>query len=270
MSTHVLPARRSVGPLLHTGRNVTPYALPGPIERPGPELDTVAMEHGLDHLLSVLEERRQAAGEHRRHTCGAPSDTAVPPRTHKRRPVTTGAVLGFLESPAVPPDVAVLVTGLGPTWSVDTQGKGRCHALHFTASNSVCKQPSEEKCACNQVVNVGTDDGLRSELDRLKIVVNHRRLRIGHKSPAGKYMYDLDEARQACAEQDATLASYHQLHTAWMDGLQKCACGWLSDGTRQYPMQTDRGQGCGGRAGIITCEHNSSNAWCYRGLSVCD
>ncbi|CAH1274697.1 HAPLN3 [Branchiostoma lanceolatum] len=211
--------------------------------------------------------------------------------------------------------------------------------VFLCSAQSVCKPPPEEKCACNQVVNVGTDDGLKSELDRLKTVVeqlsqktaNWSEARVSTleeqlaqeqtiraemevtinriqetldahlqdtttqqgelaeklktdlctatpklgelfhvQSPAGEYKYDLDEARQACAEQNASLASYHQLLAAWQDGLEKCACGWLSDGTRQYPMQTDRGQGCGGRAGIITCEHNSSNAWCYRGLSVCD
>ncbi|CAH1274698.1 HAPLN3 [Branchiostoma lanceolatum] len=151
--------------------------------------------------------------------------------------------------------------------------------VFLCSAQSVCKPPPEEKCACNQVVNVGTDDGLKSELDRLKTVVEQLSQKTANwsegelfhvQSPAGEYKYDLDEARQACAEQNASLASYHQLLAAWQDGLEKCACGWLSDGTRQYPMQTDRGQGCGGRAGIITCEHNSSNAWCYRGLSVCD
>ncbi|XP_078585877.1 hyaluronan and proteoglycan link protein 2-like [Branchiostoma floridae x Branchiostoma japonicum] len=87
------------------------------------------------------------------------------------------------------------------------------------------------------------------------------------QSPAGRYKYDLDEARHACAEQGASLASYHHLYEAWQDGLEYCACGWLSDGTARYPMQTAR-TGCGSRIGIITCSHTSSNAWCFRQLNI--
>ncbi|KAI8477853.1 Hyaluronan and proteoglycan link protein 3 [Branchiostoma belcheri] len=56
-------------------------------------------------------------------------------------------------------------------------------------------------------------------------------------SPKGRYRYSLDEARQACAEKKAVLATYDQLHEAWQGGLQRCDCGWLADGTAYYPMQ---------------------------------
>ncbi|XP_019641526.1 PREDICTED: hyaluronan and proteoglycan link protein 3-like [Branchiostoma belcheri] len=89
------------------------------------------------------------------------------------------------------------------------------------------------------------------------------------RSPAGRYKYDLDEARHACAEQGATLASYHQLYEAWQDGLDYCACGWLSDGTARYPTQISR-RGCGG-VGINDCEWLTQyDAWCFRALSFCD
>ncbi|XP_019641524.1 PREDICTED: hyaluronan and proteoglycan link protein 3-like, partial [Branchiostoma belcheri] len=89
------------------------------------------------------------------------------------------------------------------------------------------------------------------------------------KSPAGDYKYDLDEARHACAEQDATLASYDQLYQAWKDGLGYCLCGWLSDETARYPTQIPS-PGCG-VVGINDCGWLTQyNAWCFRALSFCD
>ncbi|CAH1252021.1 HAPLN3 [Branchiostoma lanceolatum] len=88
------------------------------------------------------------------------------------------------------------------------------------------------------------------------------------ESPAGSYKYDLDEAKHACEQEGATLASYHQLYEAWQDGLQRCACAWLSDGTARYPMQKTH-EGCG-KSGINKCGWQSSwNAWCFRPLSIC-
>ncbi|XP_066270011.1 collagen alpha-1(XXIII) chain-like [Branchiostoma lanceolatum] len=95
--------------------------------------------------------------------------------------------------------------------------------------------------------------------------------RIFHqRSPAGTYKYDLDEAKHACAEKGATLASYHQLYEAWQDGLDLCACGWLTDGTARYPTQRAR-QGCGS-VQVNNCgtQLSAADAWCFRTLSICD
>ncbi|XP_035662679.1 hyaluronan and proteoglycan link protein 1-like [Branchiostoma floridae] len=86
-------------------------------------------------------------------------------------------------------------------------------------------------------------------------------------SPEGRYRYDLDEAQQACAENGAVLASYDQLHEAWQAGLERCDCGWLSDGNAYYPMW-ERKKDCGNSRGIIKCLWKSTrNAWCFR--SIC-
>ncbi|XP_019617857.1 PREDICTED: hyaluronan and proteoglycan link protein 4-like [Branchiostoma belcheri] len=208
--------------------------------------------------------------------------------------------------------------------------------VFLCSGQSVCKPPPEEKCSCNQVVNVGPDEGLKFELDRLKIVVDQLSQKIANwsedrvstleeqlaqertiraelegrvnglqeelahvqntsaqqnglsgklkndlcsatpklgrlfqvRSPAGDYKYDLDEARHACAEQDATLASYDQLYQAWKDGLGYCLCGWLSDETARYPTQIPS-PGCG-VVGINDCGWLTQyNAWCFRALSFC-
>eukprot|EP00058_Branchiostoma_floridae_P027320 XP_002612811.1 hypothetical protein BRAFLDRAFT_82167 [Branchiostoma floridae] len=87
------------------------------------------------------------------------------------------------------------------------------------------------------------------------------------QSPAGTYKYTLDEARQACAEKGATLASYNQLNDAWKDGLDYCACGWLSDGTARYPTQRAR-EGCG-EAKINLCDWRSTwDAWSFTTLGM--
>ncbi|XP_035663351.1 aggrecan core protein-like [Branchiostoma floridae] len=84
---------------------------------------------------------------------------------------------------------------------------------------------------------------LRDQLDKLttltadlcKATPNQGKL-FHLTSPEGRYRYDWDEAQQACAEKGAVLASYDQLHEAWQAGLERCDCGWLSDGNAYYPM----------------------------------
>ncbi|XP_035660271.1 aggrecan core protein-like [Branchiostoma floridae] len=203
--------------------------------------------------------------------------------------------------------------------------------VFLCSGQSVYRPPAGERCApCNQVLGVGTDEGLKSELDHMKIVVKQLSRKIADwlkdrvstleeqlaqernrvnsiqeglahvqnattqnsklagklktdlcsvtpklgrlfhlQSPAGGYKYDLDEARHACAEQGASLASYHQLEEAWQDGLERCSCGWLSDGTARYPTQTSS-PACGNRVGINRCGWSTQwNAWCFRRLPVC-
>lgn len=65
-------------------------------------------------------------------------------------------------------------------------------------------------------------------------------------SSRGRYQLNFNEAKQACEEQGATLATFDQLYAAWEDeGLDWCNAGWLADGTAQYPVSTPR-EACGG------------------------
>ncbi|XP_016048127.1 hyaluronan and proteoglycan link protein 4 [Erinaceus europaeus] len=66
-----------------------------------------------------------------------------------------------------------------------------------------------------------------------------------YRPRGGRYRLTLAEARRACAEQDAVLASAEQLQAAWQDGLDWCAAGWLRDGSVRYPVGLPRGP-CGG------------------------
>ncbi|XP_037309985.2 hyaluronan and proteoglycan link protein 2 isoform X1 [Pungitius pungitius] len=66
-----------------------------------------------------------------------------------------------------------------------------------------------------------------------------------YQSRSGRYRLTFHEAEEACAQQDATLASYGQLYRAWTEGLDWCNAGWLHDGTVHYPIVQPR-PACGG------------------------
>ncbi|KAM3939374.1 hyaluronan and proteoglycan link protein 4 [Leptodactylus fuscus] len=60
----------------------------------------------------------------------------------------------------------------------------------------------------------------------------------------GRYKMNFHDAEKACKLQDGILASYDQLHEAWLDGLDWCNAGWLQDGSVQYPIAKPREE-CG-------------------------
>nr|XP_033809852.1 hyaluronan and proteoglycan link protein 4 [Geotrypetes seraphini]XP_033809853.1 hyaluronan and proteoglycan link protein 4 [Geotrypetes seraphini] len=60
----------------------------------------------------------------------------------------------------------------------------------------------------------------------------------------GRYSLNFHEAEKACKEQDGILASYEQLHEAWLQGMDWCNAGWLEDGSVQYPIAKPREE-CG-------------------------
>ncbi|XP_057196596.1 hyaluronan and proteoglycan link protein 2 isoform X2 [Triplophysa rosa] len=66
-----------------------------------------------------------------------------------------------------------------------------------------------------------------------------------YQSQRGRYRFTFFNAQEACAEQDATLATHKQLYRAWTEGLDWCNAGWLNDGTVHYPILHPR-PACGG------------------------
>ncbi|KAG7335995.1 hypothetical protein KOW79_000688 [Hemibagrus wyckioides] len=61
-----------------------------------------------------------------------------------------------------------------------------------------------------------------------------------YQSSHGRYKFTYFDAKKACEEQDATLATYKQLYREWTDGLEWCNAGWLHDGTVHYPILNPR------------------------------
>ncbi|XP_071400817.1 hyaluronan and proteoglycan link protein 3 [Centroberyx affinis] len=86
-------------------------------------------------------------------------------------------------------------------------------------------------------------DGLEDE--SVTVDLELRGVVFPYFSQEGRYHFNFLEAQQACEEQDATLATFEQLFTAWDEGLDWCNAGWLADGTVQYPITVPR-EGCGG------------------------
>ncbi|XP_038557893.1 hyaluronan and proteoglycan link protein 3-like [Micropterus salmoides] len=68
---------------------------------------------------------------------------------------------------------------------------------------------------------------------------------FSYQHPRGHYHRSFLGAKQACEEQDSTLATSTQLFQSWKEGLNWCNAGWLADGTVQYPITRPRVP-CGG------------------------
>ncbi|XP_038125794.1 versican core protein-like [Cyprinodon tularosa] len=60
------------------------------------------------------------------------------------------------------------------------------------------------------------------------------------------------EAIEECKKHKAVLASPGQLHAAWRKGLDKCAYGWLSDGSVRHPVVEPKSVCGGGLMGVRT------------------
>ncbi|KAG8454909.1 hypothetical protein GDO86_001217 [Hymenochirus boettgeri] len=88
-----------------------------------------------------------------------------------------------------------------------------------------------------EVTNELEDDTGMVQLDLKGVIFSyHPRL--------GRYSMNFHEAEEACKRQDGILASYDQVHEAWLDGLNWCNAGWLQDGSVQYPISKPREE-CG-------------------------
>ncbi|XP_076877605.1 hyaluronan and proteoglycan link protein 3 [Brachyhypopomus gauderio] len=86
-------------------------------------------------------------------------------------------------------------------------------------------------------------DGL--EDDSVTVELTLRGVVFPYYSHKGRYQLNFQEAKEACRQQNACLATFEQLFTAWEEGLDWCNAGWLADGTAQYPVSVPR-EACGG------------------------
>ncbi|CAG5957676.1 hyaluronan and proteoglycan link protein 3 isoform 2-T2 [Menidia menidia] len=99
-------------------------------------------------------------------------------------------------------------------------------------------QPNDTGRYRCEVIDGLEDDSVTVELEMRGVV-------FPYYSKKGRYRYNFFGAQRACQDQDATLATFEQLFTAWEEGLDWCNAGWLADGTVQYPITVPR-DGCGG------------------------
>ncbi|XP_013403431.1 aggrecan core protein-like [Lingula anatina] len=97
---------------------------------------------------------------------------------------------------------------------------------------------------------------LREQLQALKTLMeqNARRhhIPVFHvHSSEGRYKLSLNQAKQACIDRNAKIATPAQLRAAWEDGLDVCAFGWASDGKIYLPIRYPR-PGCWGSRALTT------------------
>nr|XP_006628909.1 PREDICTED: hyaluronan and proteoglycan link protein 3 [Lepisosteus oculatus] len=86
-------------------------------------------------------------------------------------------------------------------------------------------------------------DGLEDESATVELEL--RGVVFPYQPVMGRYQLNFVGAERACEGQDASLATFEQLFSAWEEGLDWCNAGWLADGTVQYPITLSR-EPCGG------------------------
>ncbi|XP_060233840.1 stabilin-2 isoform X2 [Meriones unguiculatus] len=89
------------------------------------------------------------------------------------------------------------------------------------------------------------------------------------RSPLGQYKLTFNKAKEACAKEAASIATYNQLAYAQKANYHLCSAGWLESGRVGYPT-TYASQNCGANVvGIVDygTRANKSEMWdvfCYR------
>ncbi|EPY74062.1 hyaluronan receptor for endocytosis-like protein [Camelus ferus] len=159
---------------------------------------------------------------------------------------------------------------------------GRCH------EHATCQMtgPGKHKCKC-KAHYVG--DGLDCEPEQLPldrclqdngqchanadcVDLHFQDTTVGvfHlRSPLGQYKLTFDKAKEACAKEAATIATYNQLSYAQKAKYHLCSAGWLDSGRVAYPTSY-ASQSCGsGVVGIVDygTRSNKNEMWdvfCYR------
>uniref|UniRef100_A0A8U8BRH3 Uncharacterized protein n=1 Tax=Geospiza parvula TaxID=87175 RepID=A0A8U8BRH3_GEOPR len=93
------------------------------------------------------------------------------------------------------------------------------------------------------------------------------------RSPVGQYRMTYEQAREACANESATMATYEQLLYAQKARYHLCSAGWLDGGRVGYPTAFSSPNCGSGYVGIVDYGRrvNLSEAWdvfCYREKEV--
>ncbi|XP_030070273.1 stabilin-2 [Microcaecilia unicolor] len=145
-------------------------------------------------------------------------------------------------------------------------GKRRCECKdHYIGDgvNCVVKELPIDRCLL--------ENGLcHSDADCKDLHYQDTTIGVFHlRSPNGQYKLTYEEAKRACQDEGATLATYNQLAYSQKGGFHLCSAGWLDDKRVAYPTAYSS-KNCGfGLVGIIDYGErgNVSEMWdvfCFR------